>query len=108
MYFAFMNLQISFAFLVATYFSNVRIATGMLLLDCFILSFFSGRSKLHYSNYIEPFGAVTGYLFTIGSGFLGEFLFRPVFEDISLSSLYAQTSISWLNLLRHALYILYS
>jgi hypothetical protein len=28
-YFAYMNLQISFAFLMATYFSSVRTATGM-------------------------------------------------------------------------------
>ncbi|KAK3156341.1 hypothetical protein QOZ80_2AG0105930 [Eleusine coracana subsp. coracana] len=61
-YFAYINLQISFAFLVATYFSDVRIAT------------------------------VTGYLFTIGSGLLGEFMFRPVFEDISLSG-------SWITLM---------
>ncbi|CAL5023198.1 unnamed protein product [Urochloa decumbens] len=55
-YFAYMNLQISFAFLMATYFSNVRTAS------------------------------VTAYLFTIGSGYLGEYLFRPIFEDMSLSS----------------------
>ncbi|PVH65818.1 hypothetical protein PAHAL_1G084400 [Panicum hallii] len=54
-YFAYMNLQISFAFLMATYFSNVRTAS------------------------------VTGYLFTIGSGYLAEYLFRPIFEDMSLS-----------------------
>ncbi|KAL6630054.1 hypothetical protein ACP70R_029819 [Stipagrostis hirtigluma subsp. patula] len=54
-YFAYINLQISFAFLMATYFSTVRTAT------------------------------VTGYLFTIVSGFLGEYLFRPAVEDISLS-----------------------
>ncbi|CAL5059515.1 unnamed protein product [Urochloa decumbens] len=54
-YFAYMNLQISFAFLMATYFSNVRTAS------------------------------VTAYLFTIGSGYLGEYLFRPIFEDMSLS-----------------------
>ncbi|TVT99243.1 hypothetical protein EJB05_55419 [Eragrostis curvula] len=54
-YFAYINMQISFAFLMATFFSNVRTA------------------------------AVTGYLFTIGSGFLGEYLFRPVFEDNALS-----------------------
>ncbi|CAN6243560.1 unnamed protein product [Urochloa humidicola] len=54
-YFAYMNLQISFAFLMATYFSNVRTTS------------------------------VTAYLFTIGSGYLGEYLFRPIFEDMSLS-----------------------
>ncbi|KAL6888887.1 hypothetical protein ACP4OV_009913 [Aristida adscensionis] len=54
-YFTYINLQISFSFLMATYYSNVRTAT------------------------------VTGYLFTIGSGFLGEYLFRPVVEDIRLS-----------------------
>nr|CAB3446090.1 unnamed protein product [Digitaria exilis] len=54
-YFAYMNLQISFAFLMATYFSNVRTAS------------------------------VVAYLFTIGSGYFGEYLFRPIFEDMSLS-----------------------
>ncbi|KAF8691503.1 hypothetical protein HU200_040649 [Digitaria exilis] len=54
-YFAYMNLQISFAFLMATYFSNVRTAS------------------------------VVAYLFTIGSGYSGEYLFRPIFEDMSLS-----------------------
>ncbi|XP_066381360.1 ABC transporter A family member 8-like isoform X2 [Miscanthus floridulus] len=56
-YFAYINLQISFAFLIATYFSKVRTAS------------------------------VTGYLFTIGSAYLGEYLFRPIFEDMSMSSL---------------------
>ncbi|KAJ1278486.1 hypothetical protein BS78_04G083300 [Paspalum vaginatum] len=54
-YFAYINLQISFAFLMATNFSNVRTAS------------------------------VTGYLFTIVSGYLGENLFKPIFEDMSLS-----------------------
>ncbi|CAD6251448.1 unnamed protein product [Miscanthus lutarioriparius] len=54
-YFAYINLQISFAFLIATYFSKVRTAS------------------------------VTGYLFTIGSAYLGEYLFRPIFEDMSMS-----------------------
>ncbi|XP_062224626.1 ABC transporter A family member 8-like [Phragmites australis] len=54
-YFTYINLQISFAFLMAAYFSNARTAT------------------------------VTGYLFTIGSGLLGECLFRHVVVDISLS-----------------------
>ncbi|KAG2649449.1 hypothetical protein PVAP13_1NG542900 [Panicum virgatum] len=54
-YFAYMNLQISFAFLMATYFSSVRTAT------------------------------VTGYLYIIVSGLLSEFLFRSYVEDVSLS-----------------------
>uniref|UniRef100_A0A0D9VDM7 ABC transporter domain-containing protein n=1 Tax=Leersia perrieri TaxID=77586 RepID=A0A0D9VDM7_9ORYZ len=54
-YFAYMNLQISFAFLVATCFSSVRTAT------------------------------VTGYFYIIGSGLLGESLFRFYVEDVSLS-----------------------
>lgn len=54
-YFAYMNLQISFAFLMATCFSNVRTAT------------------------------VTGYFYIFVSGLLGEFLFKPYVEDIFLS-----------------------
>lgn len=33
-YFAYINLQVSFAFLMATFFSNCRTASGMLLLEC--------------------------------------------------------------------------
>lgn len=54
-YFAYMNLQISFAFFMATCFSNVRTA------------------------------AVTGYFYIFGSGLIGEFLFKPYIEDIFLS-----------------------
>ncbi|KAL6630052.1 hypothetical protein ACP70R_029817 [Stipagrostis hirtigluma subsp. patula] len=54
-YIAYMNLQISFAFLVAMHFSSVRTAT------------------------------VTGYLYIFVSGLLGEFLFRSYVEDIFLS-----------------------
>ncbi|CAO2045035.1 unnamed protein product [Urochloa humidicola] len=54
-YFAYMNLQISFAFLMATYFSSVRTAT------------------------------VTGYLYIIVSGLLAHVLFRSYLEDVSLS-----------------------
>ncbi|KAF0936072.1 hypothetical protein E2562_038568 [Oryza meyeriana var. granulata] len=61
-YIAYMNLQISFAFLMATCFSSVRTAT------------------------------VTGYFYIIGSGLLGEFLFRSYVEDVSLSR-------SWITLL---------
>jgi len=42
---------------------------------------------------------VTGYLFTIGSGYLAEYLFRPIFEDMSLSSLCPNIPIFWLCLL---------
>ncbi|KAF2943718.1 hypothetical protein DAI22_02g085200 [Oryza sativa Japonica Group] len=55
-YFAYMNLQISFAFLTASCFSSVRTAT------------------------------VTGYFYIIGSGLLGEFLFRSYVEDVFLST----------------------
>ncbi|EEE56545.1 hypothetical protein OsJ_05860 [Oryza sativa Japonica Group] len=61
-YFAYMNLQISFAFLTASCFSSVRTAT------------------------------VTGYFYIIGSGLLGEFLFRSYVEDVFLSR-------SWITLL---------
>ncbi|XP_052143913.1 ABC transporter A family member 8-like [Oryza glaberrima] len=61
-YFAYMNLQISFAFLMASCFSSVRTAT------------------------------VTGYFYIIGSGLLGEFLFRSYVEDVFLSR-------SWITLL---------
>ncbi|XP_062217620.1 ABC transporter A family member 8-like [Phragmites australis] len=54
-YFTYINMQISFAFLMSTFFSNVKTAT------------------------------VTGYLYVIGSGFLGEYFFRPFVEDLSLS-----------------------
>ncbi|XP_062223734.1 ABC transporter A family member 8-like [Phragmites australis] len=54
-YFTYMNLQISFAFLMATSFSSVRTAT------------------------------VLGYFYIFVSGLLGEFLFRPYVEDILLS-----------------------
>jgi hypothetical protein len=33
-------------------------------------------------------GAVTGYLYVIGSGFIGEYLFKPFIEDNSVSSLH--------------------
>ncbi|XP_015688864.2 ABC transporter A family member 10-like [Oryza brachyantha] len=61
-YSAYMNLQISFAFLMATCFSSVRTAT------------------------------VTGYFYIIGSGLLGELLFRSYVEDVFLSR-------SWITLL---------
>ncbi|CAO2038070.1 unnamed protein product [Urochloa humidicola] len=54
-YFAYMNLQISFAFLMATYFSSVRTAT------------------------------LTGYLYVVVSGLLAHILFRSYLEDVSLS-----------------------
>ncbi|XP_066329775.1 ABC transporter A family member 8-like isoform X2 [Miscanthus floridulus] len=54
-YFIYMNLQISFAFLITTYFSNTTTAN------------------------------VTGHLYVIGSGFIGEYLFRPFVEDTSVS-----------------------
>ncbi|PWZ26172.1 hypothetical protein Zm00014a_011819 [Zea mays] len=57
LYFIYMNLQISFAFLMTTYFSTSATAT------------------------------VTGYLYVIGSGLIGEYLFRPFVEDTSVSSL---------------------
>jgi hypothetical protein len=34
----------------------------------------------------DTVSVVTAYLFTIGSGYLGEYIFRPIFEDMSLSS----------------------
>ncbi|KAF8769722.1 hypothetical protein HU200_006331 [Digitaria exilis] len=54
-YFTYMNLQISFGFLMTSYFTTVKTAT------------------------------VTGYLFVIGSGFIGEYLFKPFVEDTSVS-----------------------
>lgn len=61
-YFAYMNLQISFASLMATCFSNVRTAS------------------------------VTGYFYIFGSGFIGDFFFKPYIEDTFLSG-------SWITLL---------
>jgi len=54
-FFAYMNLQISFAFLMTTYFSSVRTAT------------------------------VTGYLYIFVSGLLSQFIFRYYVEDANLS-----------------------
>ncbi|XP_025798914.1 ABC transporter A family member 7-like [Panicum hallii] len=54
-YFTYMNLQISSAFFMTSYFTTVTTAT------------------------------VTGYLYVIGSGFIGEYLFRPFVEDTSVS-----------------------
>ncbi|CAO2038069.1 unnamed protein product [Urochloa humidicola] len=54
-YFTYMNLQISFAFLMTSYFTTVTTST------------------------------VTGYLYVIGSGFIGEYLFKPFVEDTSVS-----------------------
>ncbi|XP_039826350.1 ABC transporter A family member 7-like isoform X2 [Panicum virgatum] len=54
-YFTYMNLQISSAFLMTSYFTTVTTAT------------------------------VTGYLYVIGSGFVGEYLFKPFVEDTSVS-----------------------
>ncbi|CAD6342689.1 unnamed protein product [Miscanthus lutarioriparius] len=54
-FFAYMNLQISFAFLMTTYFSSVRTAT------------------------------VTGYLYIFVSGLLSQFIFRSYVEDANLS-----------------------
>uniref|UniRef100_A0A804PHQ4 ABC transporter domain-containing protein n=1 Tax=Zea mays TaxID=4577 RepID=A0A804PHQ4_MAIZE len=67
-YFAYINLQVSFAFLMATFFSNCRTAS------------------------------VTGYLFTIGSAYSGEYLFRPIFEDMSLSNF---SGVHWEDLSDH-------
>lgn len=82
-YFVYMNLQISFAFLMATYFSSVRTATGM-------LSFFSlyrFPSDI-YTDSLALLDSVAGYLYIFVSGLLGEFLFRPYVEDVYLSSMY--------------------
>ena len=98
-YFAYMNLQISFAFLMATYFSNVRTASGMLLLKCSHSCFVRWFQQIIYFHYAKLFCAVTGYLFTIGSGYLAEYLFRPIFEDMTLSSLCPNIPIFWLCLL---------
>ena len=98
-YFAYMNLQISFAFLMATYFSYVRTASGMLLLKCSHSCFVRWFQQIIYFHYVKLFCAVTGYLFTIGSGYLAEYLFRPIFEDMSLSSLCPNIPIIWLCLL---------
>ncbi|XP_008645661.1 ABC transporter A family member 10 isoform X3 [Zea mays] len=57
-YFAYMNLQISFAFLMTTYFSSVRTAT------------------------------VTGYLYIFVSGLLSQFMFRPYVEDSNISRIW--------------------
>ncbi|KAF7084339.1 LOW QUALITY PROTEIN: hypothetical protein CFC21_087988 [Triticum aestivum] len=54
-YFAYMSLQISFAFLMATWFSNVRTA------------------------------AVTGYFYVFGSGLIADYFFKPYIEDIFIS-----------------------
>ncbi|CAN6237534.1 unnamed protein product [Urochloa humidicola] len=54
-YFTYMNLQISFSFLMTSYFTTVTTST------------------------------VTGYLYVIGSGFIGEYLFKPFVEDTSVS-----------------------
>ncbi|KAL6888886.1 hypothetical protein ACP4OV_009912 [Aristida adscensionis] len=54
-YFAYMNMQISFAFLMATFFSTVRTAS------------------------------VIGYFYIIASGLLGEVLFRSYIEDVFTS-----------------------
>lgn len=62
-YFAYMSLQISFAFLMATCFSNVRTA------------------------------AVTGYFYVFGSGLIADFFFKPYIEDIFISSMYASLSL---------------
>ncbi|XP_021314989.1 ABC transporter A family member 8 isoform X2 [Sorghum bicolor] len=53
-YFIYMNLQISFAFFTTTYFSTTTIAN------------------------------VAGHLYVTGSGFIGEYLFRPFVEDTSV------------------------
>ncbi|KAM3227398.1 hypothetical protein ACQJBY_059283 [Aegilops geniculata] len=62
-YFAYMSLQISFAFLMATCFSNVRTA------------------------------AVTGYFYVFGSGLIADYFFKPYIEDIFISSMYASLSL---------------
>uniref|UniRef100_A0A453NRN3 ABC-2 type transporter transmembrane domain-containing protein n=4 Tax=Aegilops tauschii subsp. strangulata TaxID=200361 RepID=A0A453NRN3_AEGTS len=62
-YFAYMSLQISFAFLMATCFSNVRTA------------------------------AVIGYFYVFGSGLIADYFFKPYIEDIFISSMYASSSL---------------
>ena len=54
-YFAYMNLQISFAFLMATYFSNVRTASGMLLLKCSHFYFVRWFQQIIDSHYVKLF-----------------------------------------------------
>lgn len=87
-YFIYMNLQISVAFLMTTYFSTSTTATGMFLLEHLYFSF---KRRLQeqsiYSWYMDMLGAVTGYFYVIGSGFTGEYLFKPFVEDTSVSSL---------------------
>jgi hypothetical protein len=84
LYFIYMNLQISFAFLMTTYFSTSATATGTFLLE--YSPFFLGSEKMAAGTFYLP-RAVTGYLYVIGSGLIGEYLFRPFVEDTSVSSL---------------------
>lgn len=88
-YFIYMNLQISFAFLMTTYFSTTTTASGMFLLEySYFCSEDGCRSNVStlVSCYMDMLCAVTGYLYVIGSGFIGEYLFRPFLEDTSVSS----------------------
>jgi hypothetical protein len=95
-YFAYMNLQISFAFLMTTYFSSVRTATGTLLSMCALHPFYQ-IDNVEYrvyvvlyrtTDYVASLHAVTGYLYIFVSGLLSQFMFRPYVEDSNISSMY--------------------
>lgn len=86
-YFAYMNLQISFAFLMTTYFSSVRTATGTLLLMCALYPFYQIVQSI-CTDYLVSLHAVTGYLYIFVSGLLSQFIFRRYVEDANLSSMY--------------------
>jgi hypothetical protein len=89
-YFIYMNLQISFAFFTTTYFSTTTIANGMFLLEySYVFSEDGCRNNVStlVSCYMDMLCAVAGHLYVTGSGFIGEYLFRPFVEDTSVPSL---------------------
>ncbi|KAF6155708.1 hypothetical protein GIB67_007145 [Kingdonia uniflora] len=80
-YFMYINLQIVFAFLGATFFSNVKTATG-LVCHLSVLSPFLLECLIHAHNW-NFLITVIGQICVFGSGLLGGYLFQLFVEDTS-------------------------
>jgi len=85
-YFIYINLQISTAFLLSSFFSNVKTGTGLFLLQVVhnnwcVNIVFSQISLLMFLIF-----AVTAYIGVFGTGLLGRFLFQFFVQETSFPS----------------------
>lgn len=85
-YFMYMNVQITFGFLVAAFFSDVKTAASLTMALNSWFWFFLVLSETNLSGHNWHFTiAVVGYIYVIGTGFLA-FLFKRFLQDLSIPS----------------------